>query len=119
MPPGYSSPPNKNEFNKTVWEIVSRIPYGKVTTYGKIASMIAPPKNISHRRYFIQSPRWVGGALAACPDNIPWHRVVNSKGRISIRNGDSHILQIKLLESEGGIFDENQRINLATFGWVT
>jgi methylated-DNA-protein-cysteine methyltransferase-like protein len=117
MPPGFSSPPNKNEFNKNVWEIVRQIPYGKVTTYGKIASMITPPQNISHRGYFIQSPRWVGGALASCPDNIPWHRVVNSKGKISIRNGDGHMLQKNLLEAEGVIFDKHQRISFAIFGW--
>ena len=117
MSTGYSSPPHTIEFNNKVWDIVRRIPYGKVSTYGRIASLISPPKEISPHSYYIQSPRWVGRAMASCPEDVPWQRVINSKGKISPRRGNSDALQKELLEAEGVLFDDNQRVDLAIFGW--
>jgi methylated-DNA-protein-cysteine methyltransferase-like protein len=50
--------------------------------------------------------------------DIPWHRVINSAGKISIRSGgEGHEVQRQLLESEGIIFDGRGRVDLGRFGW--
>ena len=68
------------------------IPEGQVATYGQIARLIGAPK---HSRY-------VGTTLARLPKGtrLPWHRVINSQMRISVRGG-SESRQRKLLQAEG------------------
>ncbi len=108
------------EFNQKVWEIVRQIPRGKVTTYGRIAEMIATPDGMTLKEYEGVGARWVGAAMAQCPDDVPWQRVINSQGKISIRkNSDGHIRQRELLEEEGVEFDKKDRIDLARYGWNT
>ncbi len=85
-------------FKNQVWEIVRQVPPGKVTTYGQIAKMIPPPGGMPQRSYDAFGPRWVGGAMAACPDDVPWQRVINSQGKISLRPGVED--QRRLLEEE-------------------
>jgi methylated-DNA-protein-cysteine methyltransferase-like protein len=53
--------------------------------------------------------------MAACPPDVPWQRVLNSKGEISLRAGAEH--QRRLLESEGVTFDGKGRVDLKRFGW--
>ena len=113
--PGFSSPPNPQAFNQQVWEIARRIPRGKVATYGQIAKMIPPPNGVEIEAYAAFAPRWVGGAMAACPDDVPWQRVINSQGKISERAGAEK--QRQLLEAEGIIFDAKDRIDLKKYGW--
>ena len=113
--PGFSSPPNPQAFNQQVWEIARRIPRGKVATYGQIAKMIPPPIGVEIEAYAAFAPRWVGGAMAACPDDVPWQRVINSQGKISERAGAEK--QRQLLEAEGIIFDAKDRIDLKKYGW--
>jgi methylated-DNA-protein-cysteine methyltransferase-like protein len=90
-----------------IYEVTSRIPRGKVATYGQIARVAGVPKGA----------RQVGYAMAALgrgrprPD-VPWHRVVNAKGESSI-GGE----QVARLESEGVAFDAQGRIDLRRFGW--
>lgn len=117
MQAGYTSPPDPQGYNALVWEIVSQIPPGKVSTYGQIAAMIPPPSGMDARRYASFSPRWVGGAMAACPEGVPWQRVINSQGKISLRRGSGSQRQRQLLEAEGVDFDERERVNLKRFGW--
>lgn len=92
-----------------VYELVRLIPPGRVATYGQVA------------RYVDRcTPRMVGFAMAATPQasGIPWHRVINSKGMISMRaNGERDILQQVLLETEGVMFNENGKVDLAEVGW--
>lgn len=117
MTPAYSSPPDPMAFKLRVWEIVKQIPPGKVATYGQIAALIPPPPGMAENDYRSFSPRWVGGAMAACPEGVPWQRVVNAQGKISLRGGgESH--QRELLEAEGVFFDERGRIDLKHFGWT-
>ena len=71
MVPRYSSPPDPLAYNISVWELVRHIPAGKVATYGQIASLIQPPEGMDPGSYKAFSPRWVGGAMAACPDDVP------------------------------------------------
>jgi methylated-DNA-protein-cysteine methyltransferase-like protein len=97
-----------------VWAAVKRIPRGKVATYGQIAALIGMPRHA----------RQAGYALAATPENmkIPWHRVLNAQGRISLRlkhwDSGSDDLQRILLEAEGIIFDEDKRVDLKRFRWL-
>lgn len=98
-----------SELYKKIWSVISDIPEGKVATYGQIAKFAGLGKNA----------RIVGYALNKLPDNsnVPWHRVINSQGKISIRTGDIyHKIQKSLLEKEGIIF-ENGKIDLKRYGW--
>lgn len=113
----FSSPPDRLVFYAQVWEIVRMVPPGKVTTYGQIAGFIAPPAGMSASDYKAWGARWVGGAMAACPENVPWQRVVNAQGKISLPGGGGMGRQRQLLEAEGIVFDSRERIDLKTFGW--
>ncbi len=100
------------DFYSAVYHIVSQIPYGKVTSYGHIALLTGKP----------QAARAVGYALRRIPlenhNNIPWHRVINVKARISIRNLPyADVLQKQLLEKEGVIFNEKGETDFSLFGW--
>ena len=114
------SPPDPASYNRLVWEIVRQIPEGCVSTYGQIASMIPPPEGVDERQYRRLGARWVGGAMYAIPpgSDVPWQRVINSKGEISIRAGtDGHIEQRLLLEAEGVRFDAKGRVDFQIVGW--
>lgn len=113
--PSFSSPPNQQNYYEEVWMIVRKIPRGKVATYGQIAKMIPPPNGVDIEAYKAFTPRWVGGAMANCPDDVPWQRVINSKGEISERQGAER--QRLLLEDEGVKFDAKNKIDLKIFGW--
>ncbi len=113
--PSFSSPPNPQAYYQQVWEIVRQIPPGKVATYGQIAKMIPPPIGVEIEAYAAFAPRWVGGAMAACPDDVPWQRVINSQGKVSERAGAEK--QRQLLEQEGVEIDAKERIDLKKFGW--
>ena len=98
-----------NTFEK-IYEVVKRIPYGKVATYGQIA-ILAGNRHLS---------QIVGYALHANPDpdNIPCFRVVNRFGEVSkafVFGGKD--MQRTLLESEGVRFDEQGRVSLDKFQW--
>lgn len=117
MSPRYSSPPDPVSFNAQVWEIVRQIPSGKVATYGQIALLIPPPGNMSDKDYKAFGARWVGGAMSACPQGVPWHRVINAQGKISLRRGGGYTEQRQLLEAEGVVFDVRERVNFSQYGW--
>lgn len=94
---------------KKIYEIVKRIPKGKVATYGQVATL-AGNANLA---------RTVGNTLHVNPNpsNIPCHRVVNRKGEVAefyaFGGPDA---QRKLLESEGIVFKENGKIDLKKYG---
>jgi len=95
-----------------IYTIVEQIPSGYVATYGQIAVLAGIPGHA----------RQVGYAMHALPDNsdVPWHRVVNTKGEISIRSDPLYAdIQRHLLEAEGIIFDNNSRILLKNYLWKT
>ncbi len=100
-----------NENEQAILMIVRQIPKGKVATYGQIARLAGIPKNA----------RQVGSVLRRLESNsgIPWHRVVNAKGEISVRKaGEYTDYQHELLVSEGVVFRSPNRISLADFGWA-
>ena len=114
--PAFSSPPDPIEYRLLVWQQVRRVPPGKVSTYGTIAALVGAPPGIDPQSYKSLGPRWVGGAMAACPDDVPWQRVINAQGKISLRGGSEN-LQRELLEEEGVVFDDRGRVDLKRFGW--
>jgi methylated-DNA-protein-cysteine methyltransferase-like protein len=96
-----------SSFFQHVYHAVRMIPPGRVATYGQVATYLGNP----------HAARTVGWALHALSEgtDVPWHRVVNAKGRISIDHGASQ--QRAMLEEEGVVFDEGGRIDLKRFRW--
>ena len=90
-----------------VYQLVKKIPRGRVTTYGDIARALRTRGGA----------RAVGHAMAACPSGhgIPWHRVVGAGGRLLIAEPHAG-LQRKLLESEGVSMTE-RRVNMKIHHW--
>jgi methylated-DNA-protein-cysteine methyltransferase related protein len=113
----YTSPPKREEFNLNVWALVRQIPPGKVSTYGQIAALLPTPAGMDPKSYKAFGARWVGGAMAACPHDVPWQRVINSQGKVSLRSAGGGALQRELLESEGVVFDEHDRVDLKKYAW--
>ncbi len=113
----FTSPPHLREYYAQVWAIVRMIPPGRVATYGQIAALLPPPGGMDPKSYQAFAPRWVGGAMANCPEGVPWQRVVNSQGRISLGRGSGANLQRELLEAEGVQFDSRDRIDLKVYRW--
>ncbi|MDX9954068.1 MAG: MGMT family protein [Anaerolineae bacterium] len=94
-----------NKHFESVYALVCQIPAGKVTTYGQIARWLG----------WEHGARTVGWALRSAPADIPWHRVVNGRGGISLLENAEQRLR---LESEGVVFDALGRINLKEYGFV-
>jgi methylated-DNA-protein-cysteine methyltransferase-like protein len=92
-----------------IYAAVRRIPRGRVATYGQIASLAGLPGHA----------RQVGYALNALEDErVPWHRVVNAQGRISLRAvSGAEFEQQRRLESEGVEFDATGRLSIARYQW--
>lgn len=93
-----------------IYAVVKQIPAGRVATYGDVARMAGMPR----------SARVVGYALHALSDSsVPWHRVVNARGELSLGKVDTTegIEQRILLEDEGVEFDPDGRVDLERYGW--
>ncbi len=90
-----------------IYQTIRLIPRGRVATYGQIAKKAGIGNHA----------RVVGYALNRLPEGtpVPWHRVVNARGMISLRS--SAALQRSLLEHEGVAFDGSNKINLNKFRW--
>ena len=115
--PQITFPPNPETFSAQVWDIVNQIPRGKVASYGQIAKMLPLPTGVDGDTFLEFGALWVSGAVANSPDDIPWHRVVNSKGEISERNGLEAKRHTLLLEDEGVVFGVRGRIDMKKYGW--
>jgi methylated-DNA-protein-cysteine methyltransferase-like protein len=112
-----TSPPDPIIFKNKVWEVVRQIPAGQVATYGQIAAMIPAPGGMDAHDYLAFGARWVGSAMASCPSDVPWQRVINAQGKISLPPGAGYEHQRQLLEQEGIEFDQLGRIDLTRFRW--
>ncbi|MGB1296665.1 MAG: MGMT family protein [Psychrobium sp.] len=97
-----------NESYRKILSVVSLIPPSYVASYGQVADLAGLPRGA----------RMVSKALKANRDNsVPWHRVVNSQGKISIPAGEpSHRLQLSLLREEG-VELKGSKVNLAKHLW--
>lgn len=95
-------------FKDHVIQIVKKIPYGRVTTYGTIAYFAGVPRGA----------RLVGGVLHFNIDDAPWYRVINRHGFISTKCLDHpKQLQKALLEQEGVEVTKDFMIDLKKYGW--
>ncbi len=98
-------------FFERVYNVVRKIPYGKVTSYGEIAKFLGA----------VRSARMVGWAMNAAhnDDTIPAHRVVNKQGLLTGKHHfDGTNLMQQLLESEGIIIKNNKIINFNEVFWI-
>ena len=115
--PQFTSPPNPKAFYAQVWEIVRQIPRGRVASYGQIAKMLPPPAGVNAETYLEFGALWVSGAVAGSPNDVPWQRVVNSKGEITERDGLEARRHKLLLEDEGVVFGVRGRIDMKKYIW--
>lgn len=99
-----------SDFSRKVMELINKIPKGKVATYGQIAKLAGKP----------HGSRGVSWILHSCSVTyrLPWHRVVNSKGKISfLPLSHNYRQQKRYLENEKVIFLHGDRIDLLRFQW--
>ena len=94
-----------------IWQVVSLIPEGKVATYGQIAQLAELPRGA----------RMVGRVLSQLPPGtrLPWHRVINAGGRISLPEGSSGYQEQKNRLQDEGVSVLRGRISLTRFRWQT
>jgi methylated-DNA-protein-cysteine methyltransferase-like protein len=102
--------PTMSDSYRRIYAVVRRIPRGRVATYGQVATLARLPRHA----------RLVGYALNVLPpdSDVPWHRVVNAKGQVSLRSSGlgSEDFQAHLLRREGVRFVEGT-IALERYGW--
>jgi len=94
-----------------IWDVVRQIPKGHVSTYGRVAQMAG----------LGNQARLVGYALHQLPEgtDVPWHRVINAKGRISLNQADDgYHIQKALLEAEGIVFADDV-VDIGEYGWIS
>lgn len=91
-----------------IYEVVKQVPRGQVTTYGDVATIVGTGCDA----------RLAGYAMANCPDDVPWQRVINAQGKISLRGSDGAAKQRLRLEAEGIVFDPRGRIDLPKYRWA-
>ncbi|MBN1232785.1 MAG: MGMT family protein [Candidatus Coatesbacteria bacterium] len=97
-------------FTEKVIKLIKQIPSGKVATYGQISFLAGDDSS---------GARQVARILHSCTEkeNLPWHRIINSKGCISLK-GEAYKLQREMLESEGIVFDESGQVDFKRFLWI-
>ena len=103
--------PETQSFTERVYAVVRRIPRGKCASYGDVAAILGTPR----------AARGVGWALSALDGDtrVPWWRVINKRGAISIRHPDvSPKVQRAMLEGEGVWFDEHGCVDWSVVRWV-
>jgi len=99
-----------NPFYHRIYRVVGKIPKGRVATYGLVARLAGRPG----------AARTVGWALSALPEenDVPWWRVINAAGRISLAAHDHNaVLQRALLLREGVRFAPGGAVSLGSYGW--
>ena len=105
------SVPNPASARERIYAAARRVPRGKVATYGQIAELAGLPGHA----------RQVGYAMAAIgtSSTVPWQRIINAQGRVSVRSAGvgSTIIQQQLLEREGVVFDDGGCVSLRRFQW--
>ena len=98
-------------FFQRVYDVTRMVPYGRVTTYGAIASYLGSPG----------AARMVGWAMNQChssPHYVPAHRVVNRVGLLTGKHHfDGSSLMQEMLENEGAIIEENRIVNMEDMFW--
>ncbi|MCK4943387.1 MAG: MGMT family protein [Candidatus Aminicenantes bacterium] len=103
-------PIEDDDFSGKVKNWIKKIPAGKVATYGQISFLAG----------HFNGARQVSWILHSCSkkEHLPWHRVINQKGTISLKPGSGYEKQKQLLEAEGVVFNNRHRIDLDRFQWI-
>ena len=96
-------------FTTLAKSVIKRIPRGRVVTYGQVAALAGSPRGARQVAWILHS--------SAEKYDLPWHRVINSNGRISLPRGYGYELQKSLLERERIVFDCDDNIDLKRYGW--
>jgi len=98
-----------DDFYQRVIRVIKRIPKGRIATYGQVAALAGSPR----------AARQVVRALhsSSGKHKLPWHRVINSMGSVSLPRGQGFEQQTKMLEDEGVVFGLGGRVNLKRYQW--
>ncbi len=96
-------------FSRRVKEIIKRVPRGKVATYGQVATLAGNHRAARQVAWILHS--------SSQSDDLPWHRIVNRSGRISLKQNRGYEIQKSLLKIEGIEFDENDSIDFRRYLW--
>ena len=104
MPAGRNAPRTALDW---LWLLTESVPAGRVTTYGQLGRLCG------------LTARQVGRALAGVPPErrIPWHRVINAAGRISLPADQGGARQQQRLLDEGVVFSRSDAVSLKNYGW--
>lgn len=96
------------------YDVVRKIPEGRVVTYGQLAELAGRPG----------AARAAGAAMRCIPEELglPWQRVIGKKGpghgKVSIHDPVGGAIQRQMLEAEGVVFSDSGGVRLADFGWI-
>ena len=99
----------ERNFYERVIKLIRSIPEGKVATYGQIADYAGNPRAAREVAYILHS--------SSEKENLPWQRVINSRGQISLKPGHGYEMQKRLLEDEGVVFEDGGRVDFDRFLW--
>ena len=99
-------------FNELVYTLVRAIPYGRVLSYGRVADLLGVPHGA-------RAVGWALHNLGSAEPTVPWHRVVNVRGRVSIKGSPEAAMEQRLrLESEGVEFGEDDTLDMRRYLWT-
>ena len=97
-------------FTQRVKEVIRKIPRGKVATYGQIAAYAGSPRAVRQVVWILNS--------SSRKDKLPWHRVINRNGKISLKPNHGYEIQKMLLRKEGVKFDKSDVIDFELYLWT-
>lgn len=97
------------ELSKRIVQIIKSVPKGKVLSYGGVAALAGSPRGARQVSWLLKSQ--------SDKENLPWWRIINSKGRISIKDPVGYDLQKSYLEDEGVEIDSTGQIDLKLYLW--
>lgn len=96
-------------FHQNVIGVIKKIPHGKVATYGQIAMLAGNPRAARQVAWVLHS--------SSNKEDLPWHRVINGRGCISLKPNQGYELQKALLEDEDIKFNRDDSIDLDRYLW--
>ncbi|MCA0985928.1 MGMT family protein [Guptibacillus algicola] len=97
-------------FTEDVVKIIKNIPAGRVMTYGQIAKLAGSPRGARQVVRILHS--------MSKKHNLPWHRVINAKGEIGLKEEEGVFIQKMALEEEGVAFIKNNKIDLHKYRYT-
>jgi methylated-DNA-protein-cysteine methyltransferase-like protein len=97
------------DFTRRVRDLIRAVPRGKVTSYGRIAALAGDARQA-------RQVAWILHASAE-KERLPWHRVINAAGRISLPPASGGREQRRRLEAEGVRFGPGGRLDWGLYGW--